>query len=908
MSAVSSPSPSPSPSLPQPDASASTARAARLAASAESLTARGDHAGAARALREASALAPDDAAVRRALEALREAEHRPPPLVPLVKRWLASRDEADAKAAARVAAAGGGAGGITDEAAADAMELLLEYDEEADEADELTGALLSRHRGARRRVAEAVGAEPTTTFNKLFVRGDDSCAGLIGALLEPAGAGATAVWASEDARTAAQRDAFQLALAKMMEAGQDHPERAMRAVARLLAVEAAHLHGLIDADGFDAILESLDLQLPRSLRSQATLATAKLLELSPETAQALIAQFVTSRVVRPTTQSLVAAFSAAAAVFPLVPAVAANLFLYEGFIEGLGDMIKDRKSHRLEQASLNLLSAACIDKPCREAIRKHCRPWLREMVEKEDGRTASSAALILIKAESGGESGGGGGGGTSPKQQQQQQPHDGGQDELVALFKKMVIGPPDKSGANGRQDSIEGLAYASLKPRVKESLASDSSFLKSLMQIMGQPSVDPQVMYGGLNILSNLTAYRPPLAEEQKKMAQLKAYANANAGGKSAAAEPDPLDADDRVTARCRKVLDAGVVPVMAAYHKRGPSPSTQALMLDILLSLSKEQKHRGLLAQQGAVKMLLQIQDAISKTAKDQASSTSSPASSSTVFPAAASFTAAHALARILISVNPSHVFSSSAAALPITSAIRALLPLLDTSHDNPILAPASDSTGSRTLLPTFEALLALTNLASLPDPHAHDLLASRAWPLLDSLLLSSNTLVQRAAAELACNLAGSHAGARAFGALLPNEPKITSAEDGAPPPPTPQLLATRTHVLLALTDAEDAPTRKAAGGALAMLSAYPAVVAAVLARERGIALLLGLCAAGSGGEEGQGERSGGGAATAGELRHRGVVAVKNVVGAPGEIGRAAREKTRGLRKCACYGSWRGF
>lgn len=77
------------------------------------------------------------------------------------------------------------------------------------------------------------------------------------------------------------------------------------------------------------------------------------------------------------------------------------------------------------------------------------------------------------------------------------------------------------------------------------------------------------------------------------------------------------------------------------------------------------------------------------------------------------------------------------------------------------------------------------------------------------------------------------------------------------------------RLQVLLALADVEDGDTRRAAGGALAMLTEWDAAVDAVVLKPRGVQVLLGLC-----GDE------------SGEVRHRGFVCVLNVVSAPGDVG----------------------
>ena len=82
------------------------------------------------------------------------------------------------------------------------------------------------------------------------------------------------------------------------------------------------------------------------------------------------------------------------------------------------------------------------------------------------------------------------------------------------------------------------------------------------------------------------------------------------------------------------------------------------------------------------------------------------------------------------------------------------------------------------------------------------------------------------------------------------------------------------RMNVLCALTDMEDLPTRRAAGGALAMLTEWDAACDAVLGRERGVKNVLGLC-----GDESE------------EVKHRGIVVVGNLVNAPEEIGKRGRE-----------------
>jgi hypothetical protein len=368
---------------------------------------------------------------------------------------------------------------------------------------------------------------------------------------------------------------------------------------------------------------------------------------------------------------------------------------------------------------------------------------------------------------------------------------------------------------SSQQSSIEGLAYASLRPPVKEKLAADSTFLKNLITALSNAPAKSPTTYGALSILVNLTTYLPALSEEQKRLTQLKAYANAS----KPASNLDPLNDDEHVSKRCQAIFKAGVVPVLVTHSQHG-SPASLAQVVAIIFSLSKTAQIRGQIAQQGGVKLLLHAYSTFP--------SESSPAQR----------IAAHALARILISTNPSHVFGGSTP-LPLTSAIRPLLLLL---ADDPTVE-------QRDLLPVFESLLALTNLASTDDS-ARNPIIRLAFPQIEELLLSNNKMVTRATVELVCNL------------MLSPE-CVAKFADGS------KQASHRMHILLALADSEDLATRRAAGGALASLTEWDTAVNAILERDRGVTILLALCQ-----EDSE------------ELRHRGVVCVLNVLTAPGKVG----------------------
>ncbi|KAG4432979.1 hypothetical protein IFR05_011547 [Cadophora sp. M221] len=638
-----------------------------------------------------------------------------------------------------------------------------------------------------------------------------------------------------------------LLLARLMEGGQEDEEtcRELNTLTKLLTDDSSKetrstephkpLYELVDTDCIETMLGYLDMRQPPTVRGHATLTTSAYLKAAGDKGVEALSSFFHTTVRKGTYDDFITAFSVAASLFPIVPDVIAELFLSEGFVVSLGPLMRRKwKSRKVEQAALEMLNAACMNTPCREAIKKYCAEWLDEIVTDvpstadvsspgrrevvEDGslqqrihseEVRNLAAVVLAKLQAVTSA-------PTAGEEERIQPATTSIEDLSDMFRNMI------SSSTSQNSSIEGLAYASLQPKVKQSLASDKAFLKNLIMALGSSPAKSPATYGALTILVNLTTYQPSLTEEQKRMTQLKAYANASKSSK-----PDPLNDDESVSKRCQAVFDAGVIPILVTHSQHGSTASLM-LVVSIVNSLSRTTKIRGQMAQQGAVKLLLHAYS---------------------VFPTdnvPARRTTAHALARILISTNPQHVFGGSNP-LSVTSAVRPLLLILG---DDPTVE-------HRDLLPVFESLLALTNLASTDDT-ARNPIIRIAFPQIEELLLSNNKLVTRATVELICNLMQAPEGVAKFA-------------DGG------RQASQRMHILLALTDSEDFETRRAAGGAMASLTEWDTAVNAILERDRGVPLLLGLC------KEDQEE-----------LRHRGIVCVLNVMTAPGKVGEWGVKKVK--------------
>ena len=705
------------------------------------------------------------------------------------------------------------------EVATNCMELVAKplsgIDQEVQDA--IVASLLRESRAAKAFLAKKLNqSKDNLVFEDVYSIGDGAANGVVSIVLN------SSIWPNKEDQERCEIDIFQLYLAKLLEVGDEYNGRALKGIARLLAADGDKLHLLMDDMCFDAVLACLDDRNPIEVRSQATLAAAKYLELS-DTAQKTLTHFVTFRVARQYNEDLVLAFSAAAGVFPVAPSIASSLFLTEGFLESLIPLVEKKiKSEKVEQATLDMLNAACVDTGCREAIRKHCMPWLRRVLEKGKGQRPGIAALILAKCQNpSGEDNG------TAAQTAETSPNI---DRLVSELRRMMA---DES-IQGMQNAIEGLAYASVKPKVKDQLAKDKSFLQDFLRILSRNSRQgTSLAFGGLTFIDNLTRYRPNVSEEQKRMNQLKAYANAS----KSSPQVDPLDEDKAVAERCKAIVDAATIAVLVSISSH-LSPGSLGIVFNILLSLARTPSLRGVIAQQGGAKLLLQYYTSIKGTSTAEVQSRQ---------------TAAHALARLLISVDPTHVFPLSGS-VSLTSTIRPLVQLLT---EDPALA----TEGPRDLLPTFEALLALTNVASVTSCGAPETIIRLAFPTIEDLLLSNNERIRRAATELLCNLCNCPAGVE----LYANESPAVER---------------RMHILLAMADVEDAATRRGAGGALASLTQFEGAVKALLERERGVSILLGMC-------EDQMEDDA-------DLVHRGVVCVSNIVCTEGPLKQTAIQKLR--------------
>lgn len=614
---------------------------------------------------------------------------------------------------------------------------------------------------ARRTLAKKFASEPTAVLRDLWRNGEAGYRFFVSlVLLRPD------AWDSEDARTKAETAACGLLLAKMLERGVEQIQLALPLLAHLIAVDAAKLQHLVDFDALYTLFSTFSPTNPSKLRGQATLIIAKMHEVVPDRVEKELMHFVGQQMQTEKIDSLILACSVVSSLFPVMPSVTAKMLLQEGFLSSLMQLVDDSDNPKFHKASLELLSAACMDRACREAIKKQCGAWVWDGTVSSSHRDVqTTAAVVTAKIRADSQNGSTEG------------------DELVGLLRGLVIGAAKSD--NTMDEAIEALSYQSTQPAVKETITNDRPLLKKILSHLSSPTTPNMTTYAGLTLLSHLTRYPTLLTPEAHKLTELRAYADS-----SALPTTHALDKDGPVSARCKTLLDAGIAAVLVASAKKA-SPMLLTIISAITLALCKHPKHRGLMAQQG----LLDTSIALASAVTDSLASTP-----------AAKRNAALTVARILIPIDPALLFAKRPIE-PVIGALKHLLQTPTTAEDT-----RSDEQYWRGY-PVLSALQALANLATLqysadPDRVITAIVAT-CWEDFDEQFQSTTPALRTAATELILNLSQGAAGLAKF-APFEGLGEIKGEKEAA---------RHRLRILVAYFGDEDLKLRLAAGGALATI-----------------------------------------------------------------------------------------
>ncbi|KAF8522878.1 ARM repeat-containing protein [Hysterangium stoloniferum] len=519
-----------------------------------------------------------------------------------------------------------------------------------------------------------------------------------------------------------------------------------------------------------------------------------------------------------------------ASFFQVDPRSGSQIFLRDGLVDAVMDAIDLYPSSRAVPVAIaNLFSQASGNRECRpELSSPEIKSWLEvKSRQTNDSSLRASAAVALVKLSRGSradaENSAVNGISTStPKDE-----INNGEDEvkLVELMRNLVISEGQPSSAT--LDAVEGLAYLTVQPMIKESISRDSALLKSLISLIPRRSnapsfpashadhtsqmptnqnIDLGLHYGIAAIIFNICSYKPRLSDEEQQMEKLKRMARVPVGdGKlsasdaSALSDVEKLDDDSHVAARGKRLLDCGILDALSGIIKQGGGRSLgnrntaiqriQRAAAASILALIEDKSNRGKILQGGGARALL----AIVQSSLADLLSREGNAQQMVDALDSADLAAIQALAKLSITSPPPAVFGSAQ-----DSYIDAMRPFA-------ILLCHSSSS----LLQRFEAIMALTNIASVSLEAAERVTETTVGDIVkrvEGLLLENNTFLRRAATELVCNLVnGANGSFEYFGGTAKSNAK------------------SRLLILIALSDVEDLQTRLAASGALAILTVSP-------------------------------------------------------------------------------------
>ncbi|AOW05765.1 YALIA101S03e22100g1_1 [Yarrowia lipolytica] len=482
----------------------------------------------------------------------------------------------------------------------------------------------------------------------------------------------------------------------------------------------------------------------------AVMIIARLFEVFPAEAEKELGFQIENFLLAETTDSVITAFSLLSVLFSIDSGRAADIFASE-WMQQFKMTPSMTHSEPTMLAILDCLSSACVSKQCREMIGAKFEKDLVQLLQATVSQkiklyTATILTKLSFKPKD-----------PKPKgSEPQQEELLSTLESLSSIFEQSV---PDK---DLRKQAVEGLAYTSLDQNVRMGIIVNDELLKQLVECL--KSNDSSLVYGALSVFANLAVYPPRLSPDQKKVADLKKYAEA-----VQEKEEELAQITKQTDKRCKILVDLKIPAILSALVNK-LKPNARSVAGTILTSLAEQKSLRGVLTQQGAVATLLYI---LCDT-------------DAQLEPASKVFITS-GLAKLLVSTNPSLVFGAK------ISASVAVIPLL---------ANIDNDFSPLPLLDSFESALALTNLASFDDT-TRKVIISHGWEKIENMMTSQNPMVQRSAVELVCNLSLSPYCAEKY-------------LDGS------KAANSRLNLLVALTDLSDEAGRLAAMGALAMLSEW--------------------------------------------------------------------------------------
>lgn len=277
--------------------------------------------------------------------------------------------------------------------------------------------------------------------------------------------------------------------------------------------------------------------------------------------------------------------------------------------------------------------------------------------------------------------------------------------KLAEACRRFLVNP--SKDKDMRRWACEGLSFLTLDAEVKEMLIADKDALHSMIELA--KAGDMNCLYGVVATFVNLcNAY--DTQEVIPEMVELAKFS------KQHIPEAHELDDQDFIDNRITVLAQEGASWALSALSKT-ESHNSKELIARLFNAICSMQENRGLVVQQGGVKALLGL--AAEGTEKGKT-------------------TAAQALARIAITINPEVSF-------PGQRAYEVVRPLLKILHP--------DCSG----IENFEALMGLTNIAGMSESARKRIIKEKGLPLIENYMFEPHEMIRRAAIQCMANMCAS-------------------------------------------------------------------------------------------------------------------------------------------------------
>ncbi|XGW05824.1 hypothetical protein V3C99_016297 [Haemonchus contortus] len=350
-------------------------------------------------------------------------------------------------------------------------------------------------------------------------------------------------------------------------------------------------------------------------------------------------------------------------------------------------------NHLMQSIAAELIVMTVVKHERATSILKVGLPILRKLYDSEDENVKVRALVGLCKcAAAGGDD-------TSRATMKE-----GASLKLAHTCKKFLL-DYGKYSTDVRRFACEGLSYLSLDADVKKWIVEDSLLLRALFCLA--QSAGALCVYTLATIYVNLTnSYEKPQVEEELvKLAQF---------AKHHVPEVHPKDTDEYVEKRVRCLVEEGAVAACVAISKT-ESHKALELIARAMLAFSELEDLRGRIICEGGTKLCLRLTKEATAEGKIKA---------------------AHAIAKLGAKTDPQIAF-------PGQRAYEVVKPLCELLHP--------DIEGK----PNYDALLTLTNLASMSDSVRRRILKEKAVPKIEEFwFMTDHEHLRCAAAELLLNL----------------------------------------------------------------------------------------------------------------------------------------------------------